>query len=172
MTVDVDDLNALFTVEIEAEDGPPSRTLSFTRSPTVLLNFAANRFNRAAAKAYAQKFDIGIMDWRMLVMLTRVPGATVTQSAQTIGIDKAAISRSVARLEQRGLAVAGDVHANGRSRGWWLTEAGRALHDRVLVEALTRQKRLLDGFSPQEIATLTDMLGRFIDNLDRLNDDG
>lgn len=172
MTTDVDDLDALFTVEIEAEDGPPARTLSFTRSPTVMLTFAANRFTRAAAKTYAEKFDIGIMDWRMLVMLTRVPGATVTQSAQTIGIDKAAISRSVARLEEQGLATAGDLHANGRSRGWWLTDAGRALHDRVLAEALARQKRLLDGFSAEEVAALTGMLGRFIENLDRLNDEG
>ena len=86
---------------VETEDG--ARTLSFSRTPTVLLTFAANLFTRQSAAALTKEFGIGAMDWRMLVMLTRHPGASVAQSAETIGIDKAAISRSLQRLSKKGL---------------------------------------------------------------------
>lgn len=74
MKNEFDSFDSLFLVDVEDEDGETSRTLSFSRSPTVLLTFAANRFTRAAAKTYAEKFGIGAVDWRMLVMLTRKPG--------------------------------------------------------------------------------------------------
>ncbi|SEO66685.1 DNA-binding transcriptional regulator, MarR family [Salinihabitans flavidus] len=170
MTDDFDAFDTLFLVEVEDDDGAGAQTLSFSRSPTVLLTFAANRFTRAAAKTYAQKFGIGAVDWRMLVMLTRKPGATVTESANTIGIDKGAISRCIARLEKRGLATKGELHANGRSRGWWLTAEGRKLHGEVLREALDRQRILLDGYSEEEIAQFTDLLRRFLVNLDALTE--
>jgi DNA-binding MarR family transcriptional regulator len=166
-----DKIDSLFLVDIEDENGGHARTLSFSRSPTVLLTFAANRFTRAAAKTYAGKFGIGAVDWRMLVMLTRQPGATVTESANTIGIDKGAISRCISRLEARGLCAKGKLHANGRSRGWWLTEEGIRLHELVLQEALERQRKLLDGFTLEEVEALTDMLRRFLTNLENLTDD-
>ncbi|RYH02122.1 MarR family transcriptional regulator [Salipiger sp. IMCC34102] len=164
-----DDLDSYFLVETEDEDGHRARTLSFSRSPTVLLTFAANRFTRAASKIYAETYGIGVVDWRMLVMLTRQPGATVTEAANTIGIDKGAVSRCVSRLEKMNLAHKGELHANGRSRGFWLTEEGRRLHDRILTEALGRQHLLLDGFSIEEIEVFNDMLRRFLHNLDKLN---
>lgn len=173
MENDLDSFDSLFLVDVEHDKGETRRTLSFSRSPTVLLTFAANRFTRAAAKTYAEKFGIGAVDWRMLVMLTREPGATVTQSANMIGIDKGAVSRCIGRLEELELVHKGALHANGRSRGWWLTDKGKHLHDDILEEALERQRRLLDGFSPEEIGAFTDMLRRFIVNLDALasNDD-
>ncbi|MBL6428956.1 MAG: winged helix-turn-helix transcriptional regulator [Maritimibacter sp.] len=169
MKNEFDSFDSLFLVDVEDEDGETSRTLSFSRSPTVLLTFAANRFTRAAAKTYAEKFGIGAVDWRMLVMLTRKPGATVTESANTIGIDKGAVSRCISRLEELALVRKGDLHANGRSRGWWLTEKGKELHACILEEALERQRMLLDGFTYEEIEAFTDMLRRFVDNLSNLN---
>ncbi len=157
----------LFLVSVE-DEAVVRKTLSFSRSPTVLLTFAANRFTRAAAKVYLERFGIGAMDWRMLVMLTREPGATVTRSSDITGIDKGAVSRCLHRLLEKQLVSQGELHANGRSRGWRLTEAGHALHERVLSEALERQRKLFDGFSPEEIETLCDMLSRFLTNLEGL----
>ena len=37
---------------IDGEAGPATTTLSFSRSPTVLLTFAANRFTRSAARPW------------------------------------------------------------------------------------------------------------------------
>lgn len=151
----------LFLVTVE-DTG--AQTLSFERSPTVLLTFAANRFTRAAARLYQERFGIGAMDWRMLVMLTREPGSSVSHAGRTIGIDKGAVSRSLRRLEDKGLAEP----VGGNRSDWVLTPAGRALHDEILTVALARQKRLLAGMSSADVETLTRCLGQFLTNLELL----
>ena len=165
MTDDLSD--DLFLVHPDGTpNGPAAATLSFTRSPTVLLTFAGNRFTRAAARHYQTEFGIGAMDWRMLVMLTREPGSPVSHAARTIGIDKAAVSRSLHRLDALGLARAED--GNERRRHWTLTKAGRQMHARILDSALDRQRRLLDGFTPEEVDAFTTYLRRILINIETL----
>lgn len=153
----------------DARDSPAATTLSFQKSPTVLLNFAANRFTRMAARHYQDRFGIGAMDWRMLVMLTREPGSSVAHASRTIGIDKAAVSRSLKRLEQAGLARAEVAGTDERRKSWTLTDEGHRLHSQMLAVALDRQKELLHGFSGEEVQAFTSYLARFLENLDRLD---
>lgn len=140
-------------------------TLSFHHSPTVLLTFAANRFTRKASRLYQEQFGIGAMDWRMLVMLTREPGSTVSHAGRTIGIDKAAVSRSLRRLEAKGLAEPSVQNAHK----WHLSDAGQALHAKMLAVALDRQRRLLDGLSRDEVEQFSRCLSVFLENLDGLD---
>lgn len=161
--------DALFLVEPDdAPDSPAAPTLSFRRTPTVLLTFAANRFTRAAAREYQHRFGIGAMDWRMLVMLAREPGSSVSHASRTIGIDKAAVSRSLKRLEKTGLVRSHTAGPDDRRRDWSLTGKGTRLHAKVLDLALDRQKKLLAGFSRDEVQAFTAYLARFLDNLDAL----
>ena len=169
MTTDLPD--ELFLIHPDDSGGPATPTLSFSRSPTVLLNFTANRFTRSAARAYQDRFGIGAMDWRMLVMLAREPRSTAAHASRTIGIDKAAISRALARLETKGLVAPADPDQGRLGREWVLTDAGIALHRQVLSEALNRQKALLDGFTPEEVAQFTGFLTRCLGNLDKLSGD-
>lgn len=158
--------DSLFLVDVEASDGVFVRkTLSFSRTPTVLLTFAANSFTRQAARIYQEKFGIGAMDWRMLVMLTRQPGASVAQSSNTIGIDKGAVSRSLSRLETKKLASALSQSNDERRKQWFLTPAGQALHDEILALALARLKKQLAGFSEADVKEFTRLLSLFYDNL-------
>lgn len=150
----------------DAPDGPARATLSFRRTPTVLLTFAANRFTRAASREYQAKFGIGAMDWRMLVMLTREPGSTVSHAARTIGIDKAAVSRSLRRMQTAGLVAPATSGPDERRKSWTLTQAGSDLHDRILTHALGRMRQLMAGFSPEEVRAFTGYLARVLDNLD------
>lgn len=152
-------------------DSAAAPTLSFSRSPTVLLTFAGNRLTRAAARAYQRDFGIGVTEWRMLVMLTREPNSSVSHAARTIGIDKAAVSRSLQRMEQAGLVAAQASPDDERRKSWTLTAAGSALHARMLPQAVARQQALLDGFTPQEFADFTSYLGRFLANLEVLDQD-
>ena len=149
-----------------SEDSPSATTLSFSRTPTVLLTFASNRFTRMASRSYQQEFGIGAMDWRMLVMLTREPGSSVSHAARTIGIDKAAVSRALHRMEATGLVSPTSLPNDGRRKSWVLTEKGSDLHARILERALEGQKRALAGFSPEEVKTLTGYLSRVLQNLD------
>lgn len=157
----------LFLVTLpDDETSEHQATLSFSRSTTVLLTFAANRFTRQAARSYQDEFGIGAMDWRMLVMLTREPGSSVSRASRTIGIDKAAVSRSLARLQKAGLVQANSDKSDERRKSWSLTLAGIDLHDRILTVALERQKQLLQGFTADEVEEFNGFLRRFLENLE------
>ena len=154
-------------IQTDPLDTERRATLSLTDTPTVLLVFAANRFTRNASRLYQQEFGIGAMDWRMLVMLTAVPDIPAARASQTIGIDKAAVSRSLARLEAKGLVTA---RVNGKRPYWRLTPEGEALHDKILTTTLKRQEKIFEGFSAEEINTFNDMLRRFMANLKDLDE--
>lgn len=177
MTEDAPDLtrealeDAMFLVDVfDDGNGKNVQTLSFSRAPTVLLTFAANRYTRRTSRFYQEHFGIGAADWRMLVMLTRQPGASVAISSKTIGIDKGAVSRSLARLEKNDLAYAEVLGNDTRRRQWYLTEKGKDLHAKILAIALKRQAQLLDGMSHDDIATLNGLLARMLQNMDNMSD--
>ena len=159
-------LDTAFFLGEEDTGAGQGKTLEFDRNPTVLLVFAANRFTRSAARFYQERFGIGAMDWRMLVMLTKEPDIPVARASKVIGIDKAAVSRSLQRLEKAGLAVPERLGTDDRRKSWTLTEDGHALHARMLESALERQAKLLDGFTKEEAEAFAGSLRRFLANLD------
>ena len=159
----------MFLVDVQdGHTGEIFQTLSISRTPAMLLSFAANKFTEAAASYFADRLNLGTVDWRMLLLLARLPGITAIQSARTIGVDKGTVSRSATRLKQRGLICAGDLHANGRSRGLFLTPTGRATHDQILDIAVKQHLELLKGFSPDEAELMADLLLRFTRNLEAM----
>jgi DNA-binding MarR family transcriptional regulator len=157
----------LFLVDVEdPETGEKFQTLSISRTPAMLLSFAANKFTEAASAYFKDNFDLGPVDWRMLFLLARMPGVTAIQASKTIGVDKGTVSRSVGRLSKTKLIVAGELHANGRSRSLSLSPTGRALHDQILAAAVDQQNHLLKGFTGAEINVFCDFLIRFTLNLE------
>ncbi len=171
---DADDPSALrddlfLVTATGAPDDPAATTLSYRNSPVVLVTFAGNRLTREATRAYQAEFGIGVMDWRMLVMLTRSPGCPVAEATRVTGIDKAAVSRSLQRLETNGLARAlATTGGDERRKAWYLTPEGQALHARILPRALERQRDLLKGFTEAETVSFTQYLQRFLDNANAL----
>ncbi|WP_375698330.1 MarR family winged helix-turn-helix transcriptional regulator [Pseudophaeobacter sp. TrK17] len=155
----------LVTATGSAED-PAAPTLSLRNSPVVLVTFAGNRLTREATRAYQAEFGIGVMDWRMLVMLTRSPGCSVAQAARLTGIDKAAVSRSLQRLESTGLAQSEAQSGDERRKSWSLTPKGQDLHGKILPRALERQQDLLKGFTPEETAQFITYMQRFLANIE------
>lgn len=148
-----------------------TRTLDLQQSPTVLLVFAANRFTRIWSRYLQKRFDLGAMDWRMMVMLTAEPGSSVSRASQVINIDKGAVSRALARLESKGLARAESPDSYRHRRTWSLTRSGSTLHDEILEIALSRQRRILDGFAGEDVDRLNGYLRRILDNLGGLDVD-
>ncbi len=147
---------------------PVSETLSFTDAPVVQMIFLANRYTRHISKIYLEQFGVGVMDWRMLVMLAREPECSVAHASRTIGIDKAAVSRCLKRLEKQGLAKVSSIGNDERRKEWVLTQRGGTLHDKILKVSLAEQKKLLAGFSRDEVSSLNDQLSQLLDNLQDL----
>ncbi len=121
-----------------------------------LVRAVANKLEGGASRFYRKHFTIGLSEWHILVALAADPWITSPVLCKNAGLDKAAVSRSLARMEEQGLVLSRDT--SGRSRATALTAKGRRLHDRIAQAALTREEQLLADFSPKQVETLIGLL--------------
>jgi DNA-binding MarR family transcriptional regulator len=152
--------------QAEAPGGP---ALDLARYAPALLTFLANKLSRGASAIYRREFGVGIIDWRIMALLAIEPRIPASRVCKVIGLDKGPVSRSVAFLARKGLAVVEDDGADARRRIIDLTPEGRALHDRILRVALERERRLLSCLDPAEVEVLLGLLNRLHDNLDAVS---
>jgi DNA-binding MarR family transcriptional regulator len=124
------------------------------------LSVLSNRISDAIARAYRERFGLGVTEWRVMAVLGRYPGLAAGAVAQRTAMDKVAVSRAVARLLARGL-LARDTHGGDRRRSVLaLSPAGRRVHDQVVPLALAYERELLGPLDPAERATLARLLSR------------
>ena len=146
--------------------------LDLDRYIPFFLSSVGNKLSRGASRTYLKAFGVGVNEWRLLANLTVRGNASAGEICQASGIDKAAASRAVTRLEQLGCIVATEDPADGRSRTLTLTEAGQALHDRIIVVALQREAALLDGIDARDrdrLIGLLQTLYRNVAAMDRID---
>lgn len=129
----------------------------------------SNRLSTGASLEYHRRFGIGVVEWRILCHLAVEPWSNVIAMAQSIGLDKSSVSRSLSGMEQRGLVEMRD--GGRRRREAALTAEGLALHRAVLPVARAREQALLSGFSPDELERLLDFFHRLIGNLPTVEND-
>lgn len=121
-----------------------------------LVRAVANRLEGGASRFYRKHYGIGLSEWHILVALAADPWITSPVLCKNAGLDKAAVSRSLARMEEQGLVLSRDT--SGRSRATALTAKGRRLHDRIAQAAVAREEQLLAEFSPKQVDTLVSLL--------------
>jgi|APMI01.1.fsa_nt_gi DNA-binding MarR family transcriptional regulator len=124
--------------------------LDLERYVPALLTFITNKLTHGASSLYRKHFGVGVIEWRCMALLAIEPWIAPGRICQVIGLDKAAVSRSVRSLQEAGLV---EVRANShRSRFLEvaLTDKGRALHDRIIRVAFERERRLLADLAPEE----------------------
>lgn len=115
------------------------------------LFWVNNALSRRASRRYLEGIGIGIVDWRVASTLAVVPGSTARRICDLVSLDKAAASRSLHVLGDRGLAESAPGPGDPRRRCWQMTEAGFALHDQIIDIALERERRLIDGIDPRDL---------------------
>lgn len=121
-----------------------------------LVRAVANKLEGGASRFYRKHYGIGLSEWHILVALAADPWITSPVLCKNAGLDKAAVSRSLARMEEQGLVLSRDT--SGRSRATALTAKGRRLHDRIAAVAVTREEQLLAEFSPKQVDSLVSLL--------------
>jgi DNA-binding MarR family transcriptional regulator len=120
----------------------------------------SNTLGKGAVRLYAQRFGVPLAEWRLLAALAIEAPASVNALAAALSTDKGWISRTAASLVEKGLAATRPDPDDARSFQIVLTPAGRAIHKRIVPAALERQRKLLEGFTEKELATLDDLLAR------------
>ena len=97
---------------------------------------------------------------------------TIFGIADRIAMDRGGTSRSVARLEKRGLVIRQDDPSDRRRSYVALTDEGWAIHDEIARFALAREERLLKNFSPGESARLRRYLSALLAEADAMIAEG
>ncbi|HEU0151702.1 MAG TPA: MarR family transcriptional regulator, partial [Arenimonas sp.] len=79
------------------------------------LSVLSNRISQDIARLYAERFDLGVTEWRLLAVLGRYPGLSASELAERTAMDKVAVSRAVASLLAAG-RITRDTHDADRRR--------------------------------------------------------
>jgi DNA-binding MarR family transcriptional regulator len=124
------------------------------------LTYLAGKISSSASATYRPKFGVGITDWRIMALLATEPWISPGRVCDVIGLDKAAVSRSVREMELNGTVEIKRADDDQLRQLIALTHRGLNLHDRIVKLSLARERQLLKNFSTSERKTLVDFLSR------------
>ena len=130
---------------------------------TFRLLVAANRLAGPFAARHGRELGIGLGEWRCVMALAAAPGGSGEDVARALGMERMTVSRTLRRLEAGGHATRRGAPDNRRRNEWRLTEAGWAVFDRVMPDALARDAALFGGLDAAEREAVTTVLRRLGD---------
>jgi DNA-binding MarR family transcriptional regulator len=118
------------------------------------LNVCANIVSNALSRIYAERYKIGVPEWRVLVTL----GQFGMMTAKAIGIHshmhKTKVSRAVAMLERRKLVTRRANRDDLREAFLSLTPAGRDIYSDLAPSAMEFARKLMETIEPADRAAL------------------
>jgi DNA-binding MarR family transcriptional regulator len=138
------------------------RSLS-EESPGYLLKLAFHSMNRMLDQEVAP-LGMTAMQWRPLIMLATKRADTSAELARLNGVDTGAMTRTLDRLEAKGLLVRRRSQEDRRVVHLELTEAGleASTHIPPCIARVVNQH--FRGFTTEEVQTLSHFLRRMIAN--------
>src|SRR5262245_29278859 len=116
------------------------------------LNVVASLVSLALSRIYAERYGIGVPEWRVLVTLGQYGVMTGKQIGAHSHMHKTKVSRAVAQLEGRKFLVRRTNRADLRESLLSLTPAGRAIYEHLAPSALEFAERLVEVVDPADRA--------------------
>ena len=150
----------------DASDGQQELADEFT---AVLVIAIANKLTRGASKFYRNNWNIGVVEFRILMCLRPGVGRAIGDIAEASDVDKGAVSRAVKVLVDMGLVDT--AAAARRVNEVTLTPAGERLAGDLRAAGRVREARLLSPFDAKEKRVLLDLLKRLSIGVDVMNEE-
>ena len=147
-----------------------SRTvLDLVNNPVSHTILMGNTLQTLFSQFFQRQYDIGAVEWRMLVVLAREPEITMSRVTEIIDMDKAAVSRALAKLDDKRLVTTSVVGTNARSKLWRLSPAGIALHDVILSATVKYIKQVLKDIPEESLETMSAVMKQMKANAADIN---
>lgn len=146
--------------------------LDLDRYVPAFITFIANKLSNSATAFYQREFGVNVTEWRMMSLLAIEPGIPASRICHVIGFDKGPVSRTLGTMQKRGLVAIRKDPSDARTSSISLTVKGRTVHDRVIVAALERERRLLSCLDMKEREVLINLLRRLHENLGAVTGQG
>jgi DNA-binding MarR family transcriptional regulator len=110
---------------------------------------------------------INVTRWRILAVLAMGDGITINEIIDRAMMQQSALSRALMSMEKEDYVRRVLRRDDARYVQVFLTDKGRALFNSLNIVVRRRQKRLLKGFTPQEVAAVFTMIRRLSRNMMR-----
>jgi DNA-binding MarR family transcriptional regulator len=133
------------------------------------LSVASNAVSGLIARAYQDRFDLTVPQWRLMCVLAEDGPSTQAQIVTRTVMDKVTVSRAAQGLVRRHLVSRSDHHADGRSHVLDFTPGGASLHAEIAPLALAYEAALIAGLAPDEVKQLKRLLHRLQGAADQLS---
>jgi DNA-binding MarR family transcriptional regulator len=124
------------------------------------LNVVASLVSQALSRIYAERHNIGVPEWRVLVTLGQFGMMTGKAIGAHSHMHKTKVSRAVALLEKRKLVARRANRADLRESFLALTQAGRAMYEDLAPIALEFAERLSEAIDPADRAAFERAVNR------------
>ncbi len=154
----------------EVDGETKTRALNLRHFATYYFTVITNLLSNGASRRYIREFGVGVVEWRVLAVLTLEPDIPARRVREVIGLDKSSVSRAVGLLRDQNYLNEVVDPKDERRKLLKLTPSGKKLHDKMIHIALEREAHLLRGFSEDERELLLSMLARVQRNTETLND--
>ncbi len=135
----------------------------------VLLSTIGARLSRGSMMYYRAAWNIGTVEWRLLMTLNNMEALNVSELSEAADVDKAATSRSLVLLQERKLISVEQTRSRGRAAIAKLTADGRKLAAKLSAISREREARLFKDFSTadkERLNALLRQLSRALDDAD------
>jgi DNA-binding MarR family transcriptional regulator len=127
------------------------------------LNVVSSLTSQALSSIYAERYRIGVPEWRVLVTLGQYGVMTGKAVGAHSHMHKTKVSRAVALLERRKLVARRANKADMREAFLSLTPGGRAIYDELAPIALEFVARLGKDLAPADRQTFERVLTLLIE---------
>src|SRR4029077_13050264 len=124
--------------------------------------------SQALSGIYADRYGIGVPEWRVLVTLGQFGMMTGKAIGSHSHMHKTKVSRAVAMLEERKLVTRRANRADLREAFLALTPAGRAMYDDLAPVALDFADRLSESVDSADRAAFERAVDRLIEHSAKL----
>ncbi len=133
-----------------------------------LLYLLAAVSDRASAQfhAHARTQGLRVPEWRVLACLMDEDGAMVTRLAQLSLMEQSRLTKIIDQMAGRGLVSRHSDPRDGRRVRVYLTNAGRSLAGRLVIDAQKHEAEVLSRLEPDEAAILKPVLQKLLSSLD------
>jgi DNA-binding MarR family transcriptional regulator len=132
------------------------------------LNVVASIVSQALSRIYADRYGIGVPEWRVLVTLGQFGMMTGKAIGAHSHMHKTKVSRAVAQLEKRKLVTRRANRADLREAFLALTPAGRSMYDDLAPIALDFADRLSETVDSADRAAFERAIDRLIERSAKL----
>ena len=127
------------------------------------------KLSAQASELLKDHLSLSLSEWRALAVLYNPEVETQKDVLLAMGLDKGQISRTIKRLEEKGLIQTDKSTADNRLRKISLTPSGVDTVDKIFPIMMQRQAHLQNGFTSEELKQLFNFLNRLEEKSGHLN---